>query len=256
MLSHKPKFENNSSYKYTVFSNILALLGPSAILPAHYTERAIALLKEDDRSMIDFVDIFYNKLMYSLYRILRGTDTVLNFQVYALRRDEKPPYVVRQIASFIGVQEGLTDLGLMLRYSGVVSMQHRSVSVLQCIISAFVNEAVFIDQFVLVKMPLLKEQQSQIGKKKCSLTQSLYCGSNVYLYQNKINIKIQNLTLQAYKKLIAQKRDKSSALNNLISNYLGRGLSYDLELRVKESEKATRCCFLALGIDVWCSNLN
>jgi type VI secretion system ImpH/TssG family protein len=250
-----PQFENKSSYKYTVFSNMLALLGPSAILPSHYTERAIALLKEDDRTMVDFVDIFYNKLMYSLYRILRGTDTVLNFQIYALKKAEKLPYVVRQVASFTGIWECITDLSLMLRYSGIVAMQHRSVAVLQGIISSFVKEAVFIDQFVLLKMPLTREQQSQIGRKNCSLSQSLYCGNNVYLYQNKIRIKIKNLTLQVYKRLVAQKRDKNSVLNKLISNYLGRGLSYDLELRVKESEKATRCCFLALGIDVWCSNL-
>jgi type VI secretion system ImpH/TssG family protein len=251
-----PKFVNRSSYKYTVFSNILALLGPSAILPAHYTERAVALLKEDDRSMIDFIDIFYNKLMYSLYRILRGTDTVLNFQVYALRNNEKLPYVVRQIASFIGIRDGIKDLSSMLRYSGVVAVQNRSASVLQGMICAFINEAVFIDQFALVKVPLTKQQRSQIGKSNCSLSQSLYCGSNAYLYQNKISIKIKNLNRQSYKKLIAQKRDKNSPLNKLISNYLGRGLTYDLELRVKENEKSTRLHFLALGVDLWCSNLN
>ncbi len=252
-------FENRSAYQYTVFSNMLTLLGPSAILPAHYTERAIALLKEDDRSMIDFVDIFYNKLMYSLYRILKSSDTVLSFQIYSLRRASRLPYVVRQVASFVGVQDDIKDLSTMLRYSGVVAMHTRSASILQGMVSAFVKEPILITQFILVKLPIAKANLSQLGRKHCVLNDSLYCGSNAYLYQNKIIIKIKNLTLQKYKKLVAQKRDKSSPLNMLISNYLGRGLSYEVDLRVKESEKLTRYTShkpLALGIDLWCSNLS
>jgi type VI secretion system ImpH/TssG family protein len=252
-IKHHRALNIQTSYRYTVFSSILTLLGPKGVLPAHYTERAISLIKDNDRTMVDFLDIFYNKLMYSLYRILKGRDVALSFQIYALGK--KLPYHVRQVGSFIGIQyeQETQNISSLLRYSGAVAMHSRSISTLQSIIAHFVAEPVLITQFVLVKMPLPKDEAVQLGRKNCSFQPSFYCGSNIYLYQNKINILIKELFLAKYKKLIFQKRDKDSVLNKLIATYLGRGIAYSLEMRVKRQEKATKWG-VALGIDMWCSN--
>jgi type VI secretion system ImpH/TssG family protein len=256
----KHNLRTSNSYRYTVFSNILTLLGPRGILPAHYTERAITLLKDGDRTMVDFLDIFYNKLMYSLYRILKSGDLTLAFQLYALGQNQRLPYLVRQVGAFMGIECTLVaqNIGSFFRYSGAIAMHARSVATLQNIVSYFVEEPVFIEQFTLIKMSLPKAERVQLGAQHCSLKPSFYCGSNIYLYQNKINILIKELSLKKYKKLIVQKRNKDSPLNKLLKAYLGRGIAYSLELSVCNTEKATKFCTqnsLALGIDMWCSCL-
>jgi type VI secretion system protein ImpH len=243
------------SYAYTIFSNIITLLGPTGILPSHYTERAIAFLREGDKTMIDFLDIFYNKLMYSLYRILRYSDVLLSFQLYALGKEARLPYVVRQVGSFVGVQyeQGMKDMSMMLRYSGVLAMHSRSACVLQGILSSFIECFVSIDQFILIKTPLPKCEQTRLGRNS-HLT--FYCASNVYLSQSKILITIRNLSIARYRQLVQQKRDQNSPLNRLLSVYLGSRTTYEIILIPKEPEKLTQ--LLArdtpkLGIDLWCS---
>lgn len=176
----------------------LGLIGPSGVLPHHYTTLALERLRKGDRALCDFLDLFHQRLVTLFaaagekYRVER---TYLRAEQAAARRRAAGPQVWR---SFLCEQRPKADLfsqmlldlaGLgtpLLRYkdsvraapvrrtevsdevhrlfSGALAQRHRSAAMLAQMITALVGVSVRIVPLVGQWIALPPEYQTSLGR--------------------------------------------------------------------------------------------
>ena len=245
-----------NSYNYRVYTTILALLGSKGVLPYHYTEKIIKQDKIGDTTLLDFLDIFYNKIVHAFYCIVRDSNISINFQQYVFSKGNQIPMLIKKIGSLIGVEyrPGSLHFNFLLRYAGILAMRMRTASSLKSMISSWIGENVEIQQFVTMKKSLTKNQLTSLGKKNSRLDGSFYSGLEAYLHQSKVIISCNTLSLKRYKLVMIQSMNKNSFLNKILKFYLGKSVVYNLDLSVSDKDKVTKLVCsnpVNLGITLW-----
>lgn len=239
---------------YTLYTSVLTLLGPLGALPAHYNQHTIKNMKEHDTMLLKFLDVFYNRLMSLLYKIVQDSDLVLALRKYVLTDWAEP--LVTFLNSLSGICRSATScLGATLHSVGVM-LHSRPACGLHRLLSSFLKLPIVVEQFRPLKSPLEECHKSLLAKQNSTLSSSFYVGHHAYLYQNLISVSIQDLDAKTFKALMAQKKDPNSPLHTLLRAYLGKAINYSLQLEAQEEAKLTKLsCTLpaSLGSDTWCS---
>ena len=240
-----------------VYSTILTLLGPIGVLPAHYFQYVVRHIKEHESSLLDFLDVFYNRMLQSLYLMLRDSDLVLILRKYSLNRGKHAPLLIRSLSAFSGINSSQECLNAILHCTGVMLVSRPACS-LHRLLSFFLRMPVVIEQFKLLKMPLEQCHKTLLAKQNSSMNVNFYVGHYAYLYQSMISIKISDLDVKNFRALMRQKKDKDSPLHTLLRAYLGDAIRHDLALEAKDEAKITQLSYIepiSLGFDMWCSTV-
>lgn len=259
-LAHKgiAQLELELPNRYAVYSTVLTLLGPLGILPPYYRQHVIKHMKDHETTLMDFLEVFYNRMLQSLHLMLKGSDLILTLRKYALTAGRQVPLLIKCLSAFSGICHGKDTLSLsaILHCTGVM-ISSRPACSLHRLLSSFLRMPVVIEQFKLLKWPLESNQKTLLAKHNSVMNLSFYLGHHAYLHQNLVSIKILDLDLGTFRALMNQKKDLSSPLNTLLRAYLGKAIKCTLKLEAKEEAKPTQisCSHpAALGFDMWCSN--
>src|SRR5208283_4580840 len=130
-----------------VVINFMGMTGPSGVLPLYYTELIVERLRQKDRAMLAFLDIFNHRMISLFYQAWEKYRFAIAYE-----RGERDRFS-HHLMDLIGI--GTTDLAdrlnvhddSLLYYSGLLALRPRSAVSLQRIIEDYFDVQVEIEQF-------------------------------------------------------------------------------------------------------------
>lgn len=131
-----------------IMINFMGLTGPSGVLPLYYTELIVERLRQKDRSMLTFFDIFNHRMVSLFYQ---GWEKY-RFAI-AYERGERDRFS-HHLMDLIGIGTKRLENRLAVRddsllfYAGLLSMHTRSAAALERILADYFEIPVEVEQFV------------------------------------------------------------------------------------------------------------
>lgn len=238
----------------TAFFNIA---GNTGVLPSHYTQLIINNSKNRDFTLLNFTNIFYDKIIKSFIQIVTRNNLLLEMQSSSLGADDIKSSRLYRINHLVGILPDVVGKDFpkfLLHYAGLLINSSRSAYVLKALLSHYYRLKVEIRQFIEEKIGLREEEATKLGQNNCCLGESLYLGTNAYFNLNKIEICFYDISYNIYEKFLEDK-NFIKIIHQILSFYLDKHIGYILTFLVKEHEKVT---FLTiskprkLGLNIWC----
>jgi type VI secretion system protein ImpH len=247
--------ENNQQLEIEIVVNFLSIIGATGVLPSHYIEYVQECRKNKDSSLMDFINIFHDRLIKIFIKIKKLGN--LEFTHNNSKQQESEDINLNLIRSILGIMPNMATKivpDFLLNYTGILAQTSKSELNLRIILSNYLGYPVEIKQFVEEKIALKYEQLSRLGKNSNLLGSSLYLGKSAYFYQNKILINIPALDFITYSRFV-QDGDLKIKLEQILDLYLDKHFSYEIAFLVLENEKVTQLQYnfpRSLGRDIWC----
>jgi len=225
--------------------NFMGLTGPQGVLPHCYTNLVAERARAKDHAVGDFLDIFNHRaaaLFYAAWERHR-------FDV-AFERDERDR-LSHYLSAFIGLAtNGLQDRmsvpdHALLYYSGLLSLQSRSVSALESIVADFFNVPVTVTDFVGGWQPLRPADRTSVDEdsETAQLGHSAIAGDAVWDEQSRVMISLGPLSRARYSDFLPDGCDWLP-LRSLVLFFCGPEMQVDVELSML-CEQVPQCELVA-----------
>jgi type VI secretion system protein ImpH len=250
------KYQGNNLINIKATTSFLGIIGPTGILPAHYTESIIKAKKEKDTIWLEIINIFYDKIIKLFRDIVQRNSVCLEHEKYLLSHGV---YQVKNWSSLVNLTGISTETAkefksnFFLNHIGLLLTGSRCAKVLKVILYSYLEVPVTIKEFVHESVKLASEQCSKLGNSNSILGKSLYLGHYADFYQNLITIKIHNLSIKQYNTLLPGLKLRTE-LENIFDYYLDMQVKYNLVLCLNDAEQATALNLKQprrLGFNMW-----
>lgn len=202
--------------------SFMGLTGPSGVLPQHYTELVLQRLKQRDKSMRDFYDLFNHRLVSLYYRAWEKYRFACQYEIAEQNND-----------SFSTVLTTLSgaENSLGLYYAGAFSKSNRSAQQLRQIITDLLGANVQIEPLQGRWLTLAPAEQTRLGQRimpegqHSALGVSAMLGQRVWHVSSAIELVI---TASENTAELLPGTNKHRLLQNIIADYLAP----DIQVRV------------------------
>ncbi len=127
--------------------NFMGLTGPMGVLPHYYTEMILDRLRNRDRGVADFFDLFNHRMISLFYQAWEKYRFTIAYE-----RGERDRFS-HHLMDLIGIGTATLDKRLnvdddsLVFYSGLLSMRTRSAAALQRILEDYFDVPVEVEQF-------------------------------------------------------------------------------------------------------------
>jgi len=270
---HTP--QGNQYWK--VLTNFIALTGSMGILPFHYSELLLRRLKQRDKAIARYFDLFNHRITSLFYQASIKYRLPLKYENEHLHSEKKlvgSSYDNHTFAllSLIGLggdhlsaRHSIRDESLIF-YSGLLSQQIRTASGLKQLISDYFSVNVSIEEFVGQWQDLIDDVRTRMpydghphGQNSC-LGRSSMLGRRGWFAQGKVRISIGPLTQHQHQQF-APGGNSMKALNELVRLYLGMEREYEFEMLVNRKDISDRVSLSKeappiMGWSTWLSGEN
>ncbi|MDP5143326.1 type VI secretion system baseplate subunit TssG [Rheinheimera baltica] len=167
--------------------SFMGLTGPSGVMPQHYTEMVLQRLKQRDKTMRDFFDLFNHRLISLYYRAWEKYRFACQYEMSAFEQD-----------SFSSVLKTISgaNSSIGLYYAGAFSQYNRSSQQLIQILTELLNTKVALNPLQGRWLTLASDEQSRLAMKflpkgqNAGLGQSAMLGSKVWDVSSAIELEI------------------------------------------------------------------
>jgi type VI secretion system protein ImpH len=218
--------------------NFLGLTGPSGVLPLMYSQLVLDRLRQRDRTLRDFYDVFNHRLVSLFYLAWEKYRFPIPYE-----RGEADPFSHHLLALLGLGTAGLQDRqdvpdDSLLFYSGLLSLHTRSATALRQVLSDYFDAPIEIEQFVGSWYPV--EQESQ-----CSLSDSMsyserlgfgaVVGDEVWDQQSRVRIQVGPLALERYLDFLPG-ANAYRHLRALAEFFAGEEFDVEVQLILKRAE--------------------
>jgi type VI secretion system protein ImpH len=179
----------------------LGLTGSSGVLPYTYSELILSRIRDRDRTLADFLDIFNHRLISLFYRAWE------KYRFGAIYEREGSDRVSQYLMALVGLgTPGLQQRlpvpdETLLFYTGLLSLQTRSASALQHILEDYFEVTVEVEEFVGVWRELDPSNQCIFGDADSyseQLGQGAVVGDAIWDQQSRIRLKLGPLSAEQY----------------------------------------------------------
>ena len=212
----------------------MGLTGPLGVLPRYYTEIIMAQLRHQDRTLLDFFDIFTHRLVSLFYRAWEKYDVVVNFEGAALHK-RKTDRVGLDLLSLLGLgTKGLVEqlafpAHALQGYTGLIALRTRPAQALKQVLSHFFSVSVTIQQFIGQWVALDPEDQTRLNGPKHNrvLGQTAVAGSQVWDQQARFQVQLGPLSLRRFAGFLPSGQTYQT-LVQLIRFFAGQHLQFDI----------------------------
>jgi type VI secretion system protein ImpH len=183
-----------------VVINFMGLTGPMGVLPLYYTELIVERLRQKDRTLQDFFDIFNHRIVSLFYQAWEKYRFTIAYE-----RGERDRFS-HHLMDLIGTGTKYLEKRLvviddtLLFYAGMLSLHARSAAVLQRILWDYFDVPVEVEQFVgawhrLGEPDLCRFEASTESEQ---LGGGAVVGDEIWNQQSGVRIKLGPLKLSEY----------------------------------------------------------
>jgi len=214
--------------------NFMGMIGPSGVLPNHYTEIVLERIRQKDTAMWAYLDIFTHRAVSMFYRAWGK----YRFPVgYERGEDNFTGYLF----DFVGLgtkglrgRMSLPDESL-LPYAGLISQKPHSTNSLENIISDYFSVKAKIEQFFGQWLVLEKHDLSKLGEENSELGLSTVIGNRVWDQQSKFRMRIGPVPFKQYMAFLPN-GSAYAAFRSIVSFIVGTELDYDLQMILQKKQ--------------------
>jgi type VI secretion system protein ImpH len=218
--------------------NFMGLTGPMGVLPLYYTELIASRLREGDRVLKDFLDIFNHRLISLFYRAWAKHRFSVAYE------EEDTDRFSLQLLGLIGLgtaglqgrQAVLDDL--FIYYAGLLMGHSHSAAALKQILADYFDVTVEIEEFAGSWYKLDSRMQScldEAGGDSGRLGFGVVAGDEVWQDESTVRIKVGPLSLEKYLDFLPG-GGAYKALVALTRFFSGDELDFELQLILKRDE--------------------
>lgn len=221
--------------------SFLGTIGPSGVLPRHYTQLLIDRSRQKDSSLRDFLDLFHHRTISLFYRAWEKYRLPAAFERAALDpHAESEDTFTRSLYSLVGLGHpglrgrlAISD-AVFLYFSGYFSHFPRTVAALEGMLQEYFELPVEVLQFQGRWLHLNPEDRSQTRSpglpcgRNCKLGTNVIVGRRVWSVENKFRIRLGPLTYEQFCGFMPQ-RPGLTALCQLVRTYVGAEFDFDVQ---------------------------
>lgn len=214
--------------------NFMGMIGPSGVLPTHYTELVIERVRQRDTAMWAFLDIFTHRAVSLFYRAWEK----YRFPVgYERGEDEFTGYLFDLVGLGTDGLRGRMSLPdeSLLPYAGLISQKPHSSNSLENILSDYFGVKAKIEQFFGQWLELGKHDLSKLGSQNSELGFTTVIGSRVWDQQSKFRIKVGPIKFKQYTSFLPN-GSAFNAFRSIVNFIVGTELDFDMQLVLKKEE--------------------
>ena len=205
--------------------SFIGLTGPSGVMPQHYSEMVLQRLKQRDKTMRDFFDLFNHRLVSLYYRAWEKYRFACQYEM-ATDNDDSFTQVLSRLS---GARHALA-----LYYAGAFSAPQRSAQQLKQLLTDLLQTDIQILPLQGRWLSLAQSEQSALTKRSATqgqhaaLGQSVMLGSRVWDVSSSIKVQIKVQPQKA--ELLLPGSYQYSLVQTLLADFLPAALRVRLSL--------------------------
>jgi len=245
--------QKTNGIRVEITLNFLSIFGASSPLPTHYNERVL----EDsynDQILLDFLDMLNHRIKKLIYPIWERQ------RYYVLYQEDLSDQFSKYILSFLGLysqSQGVStslDLHKLLPFSGILSMHQKStISLLNILKHYFSHEDIAIEEAIISKSILPKNQHLNLGEQNSLLGENTSIGTFILSRNLKFRIHFNKISWSDLKEF-SLNGTKKIQLSDLIQLIQKTPLDYDVAITIPKEE--IKPCILGkediyMGTNIW-----
>ena len=214
--------------------NFMGMVGPSGVLPTHYSELVLDRIRYRDTAMWAFLDIFTHRSVSLFYRAWAKYRFPVNYE----RGDD-------ELTSYLFDLVGLGTKGLrgrmgvedesLLPYVGLIAQKPHSANAIENMIEDYFGVEARIEQFRGQWIELSKDDHTRVGLRNSSLGRSTIVGTRIWDQQSRMRIRLGPLTLRKFQEFLPN-GTAHTALKSIIDFMSGQEFDYDVQLCLAQKQ--------------------
>lgn len=227
---------------------LLGLTGPTGVLPQHYSTLVQSRLKQRDRALADFLDLFNHRLIALFYRAWAKYRLTVQHEESAAGRDP----IGRALQALAG-QQRHHDFQPRLYYGGHFARPARSASALQRLLADYLGEPVRVEGFLGQWLPIAPEDRLRIGAERGRnhrLGAGVLLGRRAWDLQSRFRVQIGPISDAVHSQLLPG-GERFARLRRLIEEYAPSHLDIELQFLVSDPCRRLLGRRMRLGRNAW-----
>lgn len=213
----------------------MGLTGPQGVLPHPYTELLMERLRNKDRALYEFLDLFNHRVISLFYRAWEKYRFPIAFERGLEDRFTEFLFDIVGLGTR-GLRHRFSfpDQGL-LSYGGLIANKPHSASAVAGILSDYFGAPVAIEQFKGQWLKLEPESYSRLGAANHELGQSTVVGTRVWDTQSKLRVRFGPLRFTQFAAFLPNGSAFQPA-SELIRFLAGQEFDFDVQLVLRKGD--------------------
>jgi type VI secretion system protein ImpH len=214
--------------------NFMGMVGPSGVLPIHYTELVLDRIRHRDTAMWSFLDIFTHRAVSMFYRAW----CKYRFPVGYERGEDG-------FTSYLFDFAGLGTNGLrgrmslpdetLLPYGGLIAQKPHSANALENILSDYFGTKATMKQFFGQWLTLEPADLTRLGARNSTLAVNAIVGTRVWDQQSKFRVCLGPLTFKQFQAFLPN-GSAHRAARSIVRFMVGLEVDFDMQLILKANQ--------------------
>jgi type VI secretion system protein ImpH len=222
----------------SIVINFMGLVGPSGVLPLYYTELIVERLRQKDRALLSFFDIFNHRMVSLFYQAWEKYRFAIAYE-----RGERDRFS-HHLMDLIGIGTKRLENRLAVRddsllfYAGLLSMHTRSAAALERILADYFEIPVEVEQFVGAWQGLRESDLCRFDR-GLGVSEQLgggaIVGDEIWNQQAGVRVKLGPLGLTQYLDFLPSGTAYDSVRS--LAKFVSRGeIDFEIQLILKKEE--------------------
>lgn len=225
--------ENGENEIPEMLINFMGMIGPSGVLPVHYTELVLDRVRHRDTAMWAFLDIFTHRAVSMFYRAWAK----YRFPIaYERGNDDFTSYLFDLAGLGTNGMHGRMgfDDESLLPYVGLINQKPHSASSVANVLADYFGVKARIQQFFGQWLDLTDGDITHLGKKNSNLGFTALVGARVWDQQSKFRVVLGPMTFANFQAFLPS-GSANASLRSIIKFLVG--LEYDFDVRLSLQAK-------------------
>ena len=221
-----------------ILINFMGLTGPSGVLPLYYTELIVERLRQKDRALLSFFDLFNHRMVSLFYQAWEKYRFAIAYE-----RGERDRFS-HHLMDLIGIGTKRLENRMVIRddsllfYSGLLSMHSRSAAALERILADYFEVPVEVEQFVGAWQGLRESDLCRFDR-GLGISEQLgggaIVGDEIWNQQTSARVKLGPLSLTRYLDFLPSGTAYESVRS--FAKFISRGeIDFEIQLILKKEE--------------------
>lgn len=248
-----------ASPRIGVPTTVIGLTGPNGVLPQHYTTLLLQRLRQRDRALRDFLDLFHHRVVSLFYRAWLKLRVPVDYERAAVRGELHGDDFTTAVLSLVGLgtdgqRERLpADESFFLENAGHFAHRLRPAHVLRGMLTEHFGVPVEVREFQPQWLRIGPDARSRLptrahdSARYATLGENVVLGDRVLDVQGKFRLRVGPLAYDRFLRFLPNGRRRDE-LAGIARSYAGLEFDVDVQL-VLRSNEVPPCRLSGTGTD-------